>query len=100
MSASRLAHKHVVHEKAVDGSSMIRFPLVIADSERDMPEIEPGPLGWYTSTLTLVYKKSGNKLARKFRGACNYCPSVAPDQNIDLKVAGSNPSEAVSGQEF
>ena len=28
------------------------FPLVIAYSERDMPRIEPGPLGWYTSTLT------------------------------------------------
>ena len=36
----------------VDGSSMIGFPLVIAGSERDMPGIEPGPLGWQTSTLT------------------------------------------------
>ena len=36
----------------VDGSSMIGFPLVIADSERDIPGIEPGPLGWYTSALT------------------------------------------------
>ena len=25
--------KHVVHEKVVDGSSMVRFPLVIAASE-------------------------------------------------------------------
>ena len=36
----------------VDGSSMISFPRVIADSERDMSEIEPGPLGWHTSALT------------------------------------------------
>ena len=45
-------NKHVVHENAVDGSSMIGFPLVIAVSERDMPGIEPGPLGWHTSALT------------------------------------------------
>ena len=32
-NASRLAHKHVVHKDVVDGSIMIRFPLVIADSE-------------------------------------------------------------------
>ena len=44
--------KHVVHENVVGGSSMIRFPLVIAVSERDMPGIEPGPLGWHTSALT------------------------------------------------
>ena len=31
---------------------MIEFPLVIAVSERDMPGVEPGPLGWHTSTLT------------------------------------------------
>ena len=36
----------------LDGSSMIGFPLVIADSERDMPGIEPGQLGWYISALT------------------------------------------------
>ena len=36
----------------VDGSSMMGFPLVIADSERDIPGIETGPLGWYTSALT------------------------------------------------
>ena len=33
----------------MDGSSMIGSPIVIADSERDMPGIEPGPLGWHTS---------------------------------------------------
>ena len=43
---------NVVHENVVGGSSMIGFPLVIAFSERDMPGIEPGPLGWHTSTLT------------------------------------------------
>ena len=31
---------------------MVRFPLVIAVSERDMSGIEPGPLGWHTSALT------------------------------------------------
>ena len=44
--------KHVVHKNVVGGSSMIGFPLVIAVSERDMPGIEPGPLGWHTSALT------------------------------------------------
>ena len=42
---------HVVHYNMVDGSSMIRYPLVIAVSEKDMPRIEPGPLGWYTSSI-------------------------------------------------
>ena len=50
--ASRLTHKHVVHENVQDGSSMIGFPLIIADSERDMPGIKPEPLGWQTSALT------------------------------------------------
>ena len=31
---------------------MIRFPLVIAVSEREMPGIEPGLLGWHTIALT------------------------------------------------
>ena len=31
---------------------MIGFPLVIAESERDMPGIRPGPLGWHTNALT------------------------------------------------
>ena len=44
--------KFVVHKKMVGGSSMIWFPLVIAVPEQDMPEIEPGPLGWLTSALT------------------------------------------------
>ena len=43
---------HLVHENVVGGNSMIRFRLVIAVSERDMPGIEPGPLGWHTSALT------------------------------------------------
>ena len=43
---------HVVHRTVVDGRSMIGFPLVITDSERDMPGIKPGPLGWQTSALT------------------------------------------------
>ena len=43
---------HVVHKNEVDSNSMIGFPFVIADSEWDMPGIEPGQLGWYTSALT------------------------------------------------
>ena len=31
--------KHIVHEDAVGGSGLIGFPLIIAESERDMPEI-------------------------------------------------------------
>ena len=31
---------------------MIGFPLVIAVSEKSMPGIKPGPLGWHTSALT------------------------------------------------
>ena len=45
-------HKHVVHVNMVGGSSMIGFPLVIAVSDRDMPGIEPGPLGCRSHTLT------------------------------------------------
>jgi hypothetical protein len=44
--------KYVVHNNVVGGSSMVGFSLVIAVSERDMPEIEPGLLGWHTSALT------------------------------------------------
>jgi hypothetical protein len=37
-----LDHKHTVHENLIGGSNIIWvFPLVIADSERDMPGIEP-----------------------------------------------------------
>ena len=44
---------HEVHENVVGGSSIIwGFPLVIGDSERDMPGIEPGPPGWYTSAIS------------------------------------------------
>ena len=32
-----IIHKHTVHEDEVGDSIMIRFPLVIADFERDMP---------------------------------------------------------------
>ena len=40
-----LNHEHVVHKNVEGGSNMIGFPLVIAVSELDMPEIKPGPLG-------------------------------------------------------
>jgi hypothetical protein len=42
----------VVHKIVLGSSSMIRFTLVIAVSEQDMPGIEPGPLYWHTSALT------------------------------------------------
>ena len=43
-------YNHVVQETMAGGSNMIVFPVVIFDSERDMPGIQPGPLGWYTLT--------------------------------------------------
>ena len=50
---AEIDYKHVVHENLIGSSSIIWvFPLVIADSEQDMPGIEPGPLGWYTTALT------------------------------------------------
>ena len=36
---------HVVLENMLGGNSKIGFPLVIANSERDIPGIEPGPGG-------------------------------------------------------
>jgi hypothetical protein len=42
----------------VGGSSIIwDFPLVIADYDRDVPGIEPGPLGWYTRALTTGFQE-------------------------------------------
>ena len=35
----------------VDGSTLIGSPNVIADSERNMPGIKPGPLGAITTDL-------------------------------------------------
>ena len=37
---------------------MIGFPHVIADSEGDIPGIEPGPLGWHTSALTIELQET------------------------------------------
>ena len=48
----KLTREACITHNMVGGSSMIGFPLVIAVSERDMPGIEPGPLGWHTSALT------------------------------------------------
>ena len=42
----------LVHRNVVTDSSMIGFPLVIVDSERDMPGFELGLLCWQTSALT------------------------------------------------
>ena len=52
------SYKHVVHENVVGGRSIILvLHLVIADSEQNMPGIEAGPLGWYTSALTTGLQK-------------------------------------------
>jgi hypothetical protein len=46
------SHKHVVHKNLIGGNSIIWvFPLVIADSEQDMPGIKP----WATR---LVHQRS------------------------------------------
>ena len=55
---------HVVQAKVVGGSSLIGFPLVIADSEQIILGMEYGPLGWHTSALT------------------NYCPSLLPIRTV------------------
>ena len=47
-----LNNKNTFYKKGANGSSMIGFPFVIADSEQDMPGIKPGPLGRHTSALT------------------------------------------------
>ena len=44
--------EHIAHTNVVDGSSMMGFTLVIADPERDVPEIKLEPLGMHTSALT------------------------------------------------
>ena len=51
MKPIRLGVKHVVHTTVVNGSSMIGFTIVIAESERDMPGIEPVPPGTRSSQL-------------------------------------------------
>ena len=48
-------YKHVEHDNMVGGNSMIMFPPVIADSERDMPGIDPGPVGRHNSIQTWSY---------------------------------------------
>jgi hypothetical protein len=46
-------YKHVVHENLIGGSSIIWvFPLVIANSEREMPGIEPWAKGKIVFTKT------------------------------------------------
>ena len=60
-------HKHVVHRNMVDGSSMIGFPLIIADIERDMPGSKPGPLGLHSYTD----HKGRNKCGSVFLGVEN-----------------------------
>ena len=62
-NAGSLHHHHhliqwifvlVVHKNVVGGNSIIwGFPLVIANSEQDMPGIEPGPLGWATRSKAI-----------------------------------------------
>ena len=63
---------------------MIGFPLVIADSEWDMPETKPGPLGWYTSALTTglwLYEEIMTQTKKKLKNV----------QNIVISVDGGNP---------
>ena len=43
--AYRFFNKNVVHTNLIDGISMIGFPIVIADSDLDIPGIKPGLLG-------------------------------------------------------
>ena len=50
---------NVVHRNVVDSSSKIGFPLVIANSKRDMPGIKPGKLGWQTSAQTIELPEVG-----------------------------------------
>ena len=50
----------------VVGSSIIWLPLVIAESEQDMPRIKPGPLGWHTGTLITELQEVDDKLDWKF----------------------------------
>ena len=62
MSASPL-NQHVVTENMVGGSNMIVFPLGIADSERDMPQIKPRPQGCHTSALTTDLQEFRSELS-------------------------------------
>ena len=45
-------YKHGVHIVGDSSMILIRFPLVIAVSEQDLPGIQPGPLDLHTSALT------------------------------------------------
>ena len=55
MTASELTYyKHVKYRNVVDGSSMIGFPIVIADPDREMPGIELGPLADLQLILTFL----------------------------------------------
>ena len=50
-----------MQENWADGSGMIAI-LVIADFERTMPGIQPGPLGWHTNALTPELQEKGLSL--------------------------------------
>ena len=49
------------------GSSIIRFPLVIAVSEWDMPGIEPGTLGWHNREMarTRIRVRTGTPMTHE-----------------------------------
>ena len=51
MVAEAFTIKHVI-QKIVVGCG---FPLVIAVSEKEIPGIEHGPLGWHTNELQEVF---------------------------------------------
>ena len=76
----------LVHRNMVSGSSMIGFPLIIADSKQDMPGFEPGParLEHQRSTNCAAISKKLNKPGRS-RVPQTYCPSLASDIMLLVK---------------
>ena len=57
-----MSNYHIVQESMVGDSSIIGFTLVISHSKRDMPGIEQGPLGEYTSTLITELQEVRRKM--------------------------------------
>ena len=64
-SVALLAIKHIVQRNVVDGSTMIGFPHVKADSELLMPGIEPGPLVSQVRYLSGIIWRSRNENSLK-----------------------------------
>ena len=64
--------------------------ILIAVSKWNVPGIEPGLLGWHTSSLNNELQEF-NTLAQQFRCAQTYCSSVSSDENNNLIFVGSKP---------